>query len=158
MSVLTEIKKLIQKLEDEICRLYGVKTFRFDGGVLIVRAKFAWLFDDTIPWRMYTWYLNPKEPARYIEYEIEDLVTGVKERRQIIIHNIFAWKNQMEVQNVDVVEAIILNELHELTHWAIVGSEEDRYWQSVGDEEHSRLWDSFLLKLIREFREGDGNV
>jgi len=154
LSVLTEIKKLIQKLEDEICRLYGVKTFRFDGGVLIVRAKFAWLFDDTIPWRMYTWYLNPKEPARYIEYEIEDLETGVKERRPIIIHNIFAWKNAMEKQGIkDVVELIILNELHELTHWATSG-EKDSYWESLEDRgiHHSRLWNPFLLKLIREFR------
>jgi len=126
------------------------KIFSFDDGHLKVKAKFAWLDDNTTPWRLWTWFPSELYPAQYIRYVRND-----GKEREVIVHNFYAYRRLMEYWNIDIIEAITLNELHELTHWAIAGTREDEYWKMRDADyttHHVHYWNPILIEVIRETR------
>ena len=127
------------------------RKFVFDGGRLeIVNASFAWLDDSVTPWRIYTWYPDARTASTYIEY----VPKGGGGRREVIVHNLYGFRGLMKYWNIDVVEAILLSELHELTHWAM--TEYERHTLKLIDQQgiirHSEYWNPLLLEIIRSLR------
>ncbi|MCU4741459.1 hypothetical protein OB955_11300 [Halobacteria archaeon AArc-m2/3/4] len=76
--------------------------------------------DVSPPYRIYTLFDDyPPAPALYVEFEVADDETTIP----LIVHNIRYYELGMAQWNVGVVELIVLNELHELTHWAMTDDE-----------------------------------
>ncbi len=70
----------------------------------------------------------PPAPALYAEFDVDDAreLTGEEpdaEEVAVIVHNFRYYPLGMERWDVGVVELLVLNELHELTHWAMTGGE-----------------------------------
>jgi len=123
----------------------------FDGGRLeIVNASFAWLDDSATPWRIYAWCPDVKATSTYIEY----VPKGGGGRREVIVHNLYNLGMLMKYWNIDVVEAILLSELHELTHWAMTEYERHtlKLIEQQGIIRHSEYWNPLLLEIIRSLR------
>ena len=124
------------------------RWFSFDDGHLKVLASFAWLDDSIIPWRLYIWsrtLASSRSTSHYLRYvRSEDRI-----RREIIIYNLYLLKELMREYDISVIEALILLELHELTHFSLSG-EEERKWRTKSDpERHARKWNGFLLRIIK---------
>jgi len=127
-----------------------LRRFVFDNGHLEVTAVFAWHDTNVVPWRLYTWYPDPREPSSYVEYE--PIEGG--EKRCIIAHNFYAYREEMRYWGMSIIEAIIVNELHELTHWAMERDERLRWRLRDGLRgiHHSEYWNPLLLRIVRETR------
>ena len=124
------------------------RWFSFDDGHLKVLASFAWLDDSIVPWRLYVWSRTlafNKSTSHYLRYvRSEDRI-----RREIIIYNLYLLKELMREYDISVIEALILLELHELTHFSL-SDEEERKWKTKNDPEyHARKWNGFLLRIIK---------
>ena len=80
--------------------------------------------DDAGPHRVYTLASDrPPAPALYAEFDVDDRDEPVA----VILHNLRYYEMAMDVWDLDLVELIALNELHELTHWAMTDEERERY-------------------------------
>lgn len=88
----------------------GVRGVWFDDGVVPHRA-YA-LFEDAVP-----------SPALYLEVLPEGSASPVP----IIVHNLAYYEMAMRRWDADVVDLLVLNELHELTHWAMTDRERERW-------------------------------
>ena len=63
----------------------------------------------------------PPAPALYGEFEV--VVDGTATDVDVIVHNLRYYELGMEEWDVGLVELLVLNELHELTHWAMTPNE-----------------------------------
>ncbi|WP_276252830.1 hypothetical protein [Halomontanus rarus] len=76
----------------------------------------------SLPYRIYTMFDDyPPAPALYVELEEGDGETATT--IPVIVHNVRYYELGMTRWNVGVTELIVLNELHELTHWAMTDDE-----------------------------------
>jgi|GEM_PF-5744641 len=94
----------------------------------VLRAELPELFgpvivDDRVrPVRVYALYSDRvPSPASYAEFEVED------EPVPAIIHNFRYYEDGMRRWDVDAVDLLVLDELHELTHWAMTEAERERF-------------------------------
>jgi len=82
--------------------------------------------DAAQPARMYGFYRNRvPTTAMYVEAagEAADRELDRDEATPIIVHNFQYYEEAMRRWNVGVIEALVLNELHELAHWVITDEE-----------------------------------
>lgn len=63
----------------------------------------------------------PPAPALYGEFEV--VVDGTATDVDVIVHNLRYYELGMDEWDVGLVELLVLNELHELTHWAMTDDE-----------------------------------
>lgn len=78
--------------------------------------------DVSLPHRIYAMFDDyPPAPALYVELEEGDGET--RTTIPLIVHNVRYYELGMARWNVGVTELIVLNELHELTHWAMTDDE-----------------------------------
>lgn len=74
------------------------------------------------PARVYAMFRDqPNAPALYavVEWEGEDV--------PVIVHNFKYYERSMQRWNAGFIELLILNELHELTHWAMTDAEREYF-------------------------------
>lgn len=88
--------------------------------------------DDRRPRRLYVLFEDyPPAPALYAEFGVDgtDGVDAEEDEREIsvIIHNFRYYPLGMERWETGVIELLVLNELHELTHWAMTGGEREYF-------------------------------
>ena len=122
-----------------------VGVFRFDGGHLVVRADFAFYDCDVVPCRLYVGVRDTVSVGHYVEYEKED-----GSRNRVVIHNIYKLKELADYYGLSLPEAIVVNELHELTHYA--QTEEER---KETDVTHSFRWNRVLAEVVKYSRQAD---
>lgn len=98
--------------------------------------------DDRRPQRVHALFEDyPPAPALYAEFDVDCASGGVAnpeegddmaregaagadgEEIAVIVHNFRYYPLGMDRWDVGVVELLVLNELHELTHWAMTGGE-----------------------------------
>lgn len=75
---------------------------------------------DDPPRRVYA--LEPERvpaPAVYAELASAEAEAAIP----VIVHNLRYYEFAMDRWNVGFIELLVLNELHELTHWAMTGDE-----------------------------------
>ncbi len=76
--------------------------------------------DDRDPIRVFTFYKDRvPAPALYMEVVVDNRDVSV------IAHNLRYYEYAMRRWHTGFLEAIILNELHEVTHWAMTDDERD---------------------------------
>ncbi|MFC4989653.1 hypothetical protein [Saliphagus infecundisoli] len=84
----------------------------------------------------------PPAPALYAEFDVDSAGNGAEnddgvarevapdedgEEVAVIVHNFRYYPLGMERWGVGIVELLVLNELHELTHWAMTGGEREYF-------------------------------
>ncbi|MFB6219646.1 MAG: hypothetical protein ABEH77_10825 [Halobacteriaceae archaeon] len=85
-------------------------------------ATVLWLDDRVRPHRLYAAFRdNPPSPALYVEFEVDG------ELLEVVVHNFADYERAMGRWNLDPVDLLVLNELHELTHWAMTDAERERW-------------------------------
>ncbi len=79
--------------------------------------------DDRVrPFRVYALYTDRvPSPASYAEFEVNG------EPVPVIIHNFRYYEDGMRRWDIDTVDLLVLDELHELTHWAMTEDERERF-------------------------------
>lgn len=88
-------------------------------------ASVHWVDDRVRPYRVYaTFQDRPPSPALYAELELEG------ELVEVVVHNFGDYERAMEGWGIGVVDLLVLDELHELTHWAMTDAER-RQWEGV---------------------------
>ena len=75
--------------------------------------------ETVLPERVYGFY-HDRIPAPALYVEAEETPADVT---PIIVHNFRYYEDAMRRWNTGVVEVLVLNELHELTHWAMTEDE-----------------------------------
>lgn len=102
--------------------------------------------DDRRPRRVHTLFEDyPPAPALYAEFDVDgtgsasvdepeegpvgpdDTGDALDEEVAVIVHNFRYYPLGMERWETGVIEQLVLNELHELTHWAMTGGERDYF-------------------------------
>jgi hypothetical protein len=94
-------------IREEFDALFGGTLYALDGGASPFRAYAS--YEDAVP-----------SPASYVELEVDGRAVP------LIVHNFRYYPEGMERWDVDVVDLLVLNELHELTHWAMTDEERAR--------------------------------
>lgn len=86
------------------------------------RGTVVWLDDRIRPYRAYAVFRDrPPSPALYVELERDgDLLP-------VVVHNFADYGVAMRRWDLDPVDLVVLNELHELTHWAMTEGERRRW-------------------------------
>jgi hypothetical protein len=79
--------------------------------------------DDAVrPFRLYAAFQDrTPSPALYVELEVDGEVVPV------VVHNFGDYAQALDRWNLDPVDLLVLNELHELTHWAMTDDERARW-------------------------------
>lgn len=95
-------------IREEFGALFGGTLHALDDGVRPFRAYAS--YEDSVP-----------SPASYVELEVDGRDVPV------VVHNFRYYPQGMERWDVDVVGLLVLNELHELTHWAMTDEERARF-------------------------------
>jgi len=85
-------------------------------------ADLIWLDDRVRPHRAYASFSDRRtSPALYAEFDVDGTPLGV------VVHNFDDYGRAMGRWNLAPVELLVLNELHELTHWAMTDAERERW-------------------------------
>jgi hypothetical protein len=90
--------------------------------VLRREVRLLWHDDRTTPHRAYVAFRDrPPSPALYVEFEFEG------ELLSVVVHNFADYERAMDRWGLDPMDLLVLNELHELTHWAMTDDERARW-------------------------------
>jgi hypothetical protein len=81
-----------------------------------------WLDDRVEPYRAYVLVPDrPPSPAMYLEFEEGEAV------RPVVVHNFAHFPTALGRWDLDPADLLALDELHELTHWAMTDEERARW-------------------------------
>jgi len=106
-----------------------------------VKTSFIHLDDSTTPWRLYVCDRESK-PGFYATIPCDG--NGEVE---LIVLNFPQILRKAELLDLSFADALVLTELHELTHWAL-SEEEDQKWR---EKSHALYWYIFLKRNVLQY-------
>jgi hypothetical protein len=91
-------------------------------GDLFEEGTLLWLDGRVEPYRAYVLSPGgPPSPAMYVELEEGDAV------RPVVVHNFAHFPTACDRWGLDPADLLVLDELHELTHWTMTDGERARW-------------------------------